>query len=322
MSNNSKLGRGLDKLFAGPRARAEAAEEPALEIAPVVKPTPVRESNGEPNRVGLGKIDPNPWQPRRDFRADELDDLVGSMREHGLLQPITLRRHGDRFEIIAGERRFRAARLLDWPSIPAFVRDASDRDMLELAILENLQRSDLNPLDVAIAYRRLMDEFKLTQEDVAVKVGTSRPQVANTLRLLDLPPELKVMLTKGELTAGAGRALLGFADARRQLELARQVAQGQLTVRQLEELAQLNRKPMPRPTGPKPLEPNIAELMSSMGRTLGMKVSIRGSADRGTLTVRYGDRRQLDTLYRALSQRTSARPSVQQVDEEGDDIVT
>lgn len=322
MSNNAKLGRGLDKLFAGPRARASAAEEPALEVAAAPKALVPRDISGEASKIGLGKIDPNPWQPRRDFRADELDDLVGSMREHGLLQPVTLRRQGDRYQIIAGERRFRAARLLDWSSIPALVREASDRDMLELAILENLQRADLNPLDVALAYRRLMEEFKLTQEEVANKVGTSRPQVANTLRLLELPGELKVLLTKGDISAGAGRALLGFPDPRRQLELARQVAQGLLTVRQLEELVQSHRKPMPRPTGPKPVEPNLAELTSTMGRTLGMKVAIRGSSDRGTLTIRYGDRRQLDALYRALTQRAVAKPVPQLDEDESDELVT
>jgi ParB family chromosome partitioning protein len=141
---------------------------------------------------------------------------------------VTLRRKGDRYEIIAGERRVRAARLLEWATIPAYVREAGDREMLELAILENLQRADLNPIDVATAYRRLMDDFRLTQEQVATKVGSSRSQVANTLRLLELQAEIRVMLSKGEITPGAGRSLLAFDDPRRRLELARQVAAGPL----------------------------------------------------------------------------------------------
>jgi len=160
MSN--KLGRGLDKLFAGAKAKVEAAEAAPVVEAPKAPTVVVQPAGGEPARIPLSKIDPNPWQPRRDFRADELDDLVTSLRENGLLQPVTLRRRADRFEIIAGERRVRAARLLEWTSIPALVREADDREMLQLAILENLQRSDLNPMDVAAAYRRLMEEFRLT----------------------------------------------------------------------------------------------------------------------------------------------------------------
>ena len=317
MSN--KLGRGLDKLFAGAKAKVEAAE-----VAPVVEAakTPavvVLPATGEPARVSLSKIDPNPWQPRRDFRADELDDLVTSLRENGLLQPVTLRRRGDRYEIIAGERRVRAARLLEWTSIPALVREADDREMLQLAILENLQRSDLNPMDVAAAYRRLMEEFRLTQEEVSKKVGSSRSQVANTLRLLDLQAEIRVMLSKGEITAGAGRALLAFDDPRRRLELARQVVAGSLTVRQLEELAQSTRKPSVRPPGPRPSAPDIVELGNSIARAIGMKVAIRGNADRGTMTIRYGDKRQLDALWRALSTKPASKP--RPIDEDEDDTI-
>jgi len=218
-----RLGRGLEALLANTTARgADAGDtQPKLQQIPIAQ------------------IRPNPYQPRKEFRPEELADLEASLRASGLLQPITLRRPpvGSGYELIAGERRLRAATRLGWTEIPAIVRDIDDRTLLTLALVENLQRADLNPLEEAEGYRRLMEEFGLTQQQVADAVGKDRSTVANLLRVLALPPSVRRMLADGQLTLGHARAILAASGEGAMAELAREVVTRGLSVRDTEQRA-------------------------------------------------------------------------------------
>src|SRR5688572_1215896 len=234
-----RLGRGLDFLIkrtsvppapipgAAPEAGVPAPAPTLLESAPVPGP----------RVIALDIISPNPFQPRREFTPEALAELEASIREHGVLQPVVVRPTGGTFQLVAGERRFRASRNLGLKDIPAVVRDVTDRQMLALALVENLQREDLNPIETARAYRDLLQTTGLTQEEVAQGVGKSRVAVSNTLRLLDLPDDLQEHVSRGTLSAGHGRALLmtGEAEAMRSLA-ARILAEG-LSVREAEAIA-------------------------------------------------------------------------------------
>jgi ParB family chromosome partitioning protein len=200
--------------------------------------SPVADSADYIHHVPIAQIRPNPYQPRRDFRPDELTELEASLRTSGLLQPITVRRIGpDAYELIMGERRLRAASQIGWTDIPAVVRDrkdVDDRTLLTLALVENLQRADLNPLEEAQGYKRLTDEFGLTQQQVADAVGKDRSTIANFLRVLSLPTPVRQMLSDGLITLGHARALLALVDDRRMLDLANEVIANQLSVREVE----------------------------------------------------------------------------------------
>ena len=254
-----RLGRGLEALIsrAPTRAPAQAAEAAADAQRALVESTVgVVEASTSPYRVlPLAKIRPNPLQPRKEFREEELADLEASLRVSGLLQPITVReaRRGGGFELIAGERRFRAAQRLGWTEIPAVVRDVDDRLLLSLAMVENLQRSDLNPIEEAEGYDQLVREFSLTQQEVADIVGKDRSTVANTLRLLALPASVRRLVWDGALTVGHARALLGLGDALRMADLAKTVVAEGLSVRDVEQRV----RTAVRPERPSTVTPNV-----------------------------------------------------------------
>ena len=218
-----RLGRGLEALLSSRQA--------------VEAPTP--EERSALRELPLAQIRPNPYQPRKEFRPEELADLEASLRASGLLQPVTVRRAGDGqgYELIAGERRLRAAGRLGWERIPAIVKDIDDRTLLTLAMVENLQRSDLNPIEEAEGYQRLADDFGLTQQQIADVVGKDRTTVANTLRLLGLPAAVRRLLWEGELSAGHGRAILQLGDERAMTDLAREAAARAMSVREVERRA-------------------------------------------------------------------------------------
>src|SRR5688500_2521085 len=220
-----RLGRGLEALLG-------ASFQP-------VPSTREAQARGELQRLRLAEIQPNPYQPRRTFAPQELADLEASLRATGLRRPITGRpaANGAGYELIAGERRLRAASQLGWQEIPALVRDLDDRALLTLALVENLQRADLNPLEEAEGYQRLVDEFSLTQQQVADVVGKDRTTVANTLRILQLPASVRRMLADGQLSAGHARALLSLGNEREITDLAREVATNGLSVREVERRA-------------------------------------------------------------------------------------
>ena len=254
--------------------------------------------------IGIARISPSPSQPRRTFTDSALDELAASIREKGIIQPLILRkdpRNPDRYEIVAGERRWRAAQRAQLHEVPAIVRDLDDAEVLEIAIVENIQRADLNAMEEAAGYRQLMERFGHTQEALSRALGKSRSHVANLLRLLALPDAVQELVRKGELSAGHARALVTAADPE---GLARRIVDRGLSVRQAEALAQENRdSSRPKPRGrrtEKDADTRAAE--RDLAAALGMKVSIDHVTDdeAGSVTVRYGSLEQFDELCRRL----------------------
>jgi ParB family chromosome partitioning protein len=272
--------------------------------SPALSPTADPASPQEPLRdIRLDQVQPNPLQPRRSFADGELAELVSSLRTNGLLQPITVRPRADgHYELIAGERRFRAARQLGWVTMPAFVRDASNEQMLSLALVENLQRSDLNPIEEAQGYSQLVSEFGLAHQQIADAVGKDRSTITNSLRLLSLPPEALQLVRDGAITVGHARALLALPDDDVILDTARRIVAHKLTVRDVERLAQESspstRKARARTeTAPAPLSPEARRLADRLRRHLQTDVAIHADARaRGELRIRFYSADDLDRL--------------------------
>ena len=282
------LGRGLGALL-GEDVVSEAQEEAQVQAA---QPT---ESVDAVRMLPIGQIDPNREQPRRSFDEDALKELAASIEAVGVLQPIIVAPSGDRFTIIAGERRYRASRLAGLDEIPAIVRDWDSQKRLEAALIENLQRDDLNPVEEAMGVRRLMDEAGLTQEKVAERLGKSRPAVANLLRLLTLPDSVKQLLAEGKLSAGHARALV-TVDPRRQVQLANLTVQQGWSVRQLERICA---QPV-KEEGPKPRKTKDAQIgeLENMARELfGTRVRLDGTTDSGRITLFYYNSDDLQRIW-------------------------
>jgi len=252
--------------------------------------------------IPLARIASNPWQPRRHVDDAVLEELAASIREHGVLQPVLVTETLDGYQLVAGERRVRAARLAGLERIPALVRQLADRDQLEIALVENVQRADLDPIDEALAYRQLVDEFGLTQERVADRVGKSRAAVANTLRLLELHPDVQGAIAGGRISEGHGRALGGLpVDGQRQV-LGTVVDQG-LSVRQTEELVRRLREPRPDPRQPAAesrLDPDLERVEEDLRHRLGTKVSLTRSRNGGRIVIEYYSDEELGRLYERL----------------------
>jgi ParB family transcriptional regulator, chromosome partitioning protein len=285
--SRKRLGRGLAALIGEMDKPPQAA---AAEVS-------------EDRRAAIEHVFRNPRNPRRSFSEAELVDLSQSIRAHGVVQPIIVRRKPDSpdmYEIVAGERRWRAAQIAGLTEIPVIIRDIDDRAALEIAIVENVQRADLNAIEEALGYQQLVDEHSYTQLDLAGIIGKSRSHVANTLRLLKLPEQVRDMLISNQLSAGHARALIAIEDP---LKLALKIVSGGLSVRQAEQLAQeasdrpLETKSMKHPA-PKDVDTTALEKLIS--DHLGMKVTINHSGGGGVMSVRYGDLEQLDELCRRL----------------------
>lgn len=246
----------------------------------------------------VDSIDPNPRQPRQKLDEAGLQELADSIREHGVVQPVVVSRTATgRYQLVAGERRWRACILLGIATVPAIIKDFDERQSTEVALVENLQREDLNALEEAMAYRNLQDEFGLTQEEVAMRVGKSRAQVANTLRLLQLPGEIKEMLHTGVLSAGHGRVLLALSSQADQLRVAREIAKKGLSVRETEELVKLILLPA-RPVRVRRSQSNPEWDMVARGlaEKLGTKVRIKASGGRGRIEVDFYSLEELSRL--------------------------
>lgn len=272
------LGRGLGALLGEAAENSEAARD-------------------EVRSLKLTDIDPNRGQPRERFEETALRELAESIRAVGVLQPIIVRKTGERYEIIAGERRFRAARLAGLEEIPAIVRDWDEQKRLEAALIENLQRDDLNPMEEAAGVKRLMEAAGLTQERVAERLGKSRPAVANLLRLLTLPEEVQKMLVDGRLTAGHARALVSV-DPSRQVQLANLTVQQNWSVRQLERICAQPVKPAPQPR-PRP-DRELTELEDMARDLFGTRAKIDGDKNRGKLVISYYSADDLQRIWEAL----------------------
>jgi len=250
--------------------------------------------------VQLARIRPNPWQPRRHIDDAGLAELAASIREHGVLQPVLVTETIDGYQLIAGERRVRASRLAGLERIPALVRQLADRDQLEVALVENVQRADLDPIEEALAYRQLMDEFGLTQEQVSDRVGKARATIANTLRLLDLHADIQAAIVDGRITEGHGRALAGL-PFEGQAQVLRTVLGQSLSVRQTEELVRRLREPKPAPATAAPrLDPDLERVETHLRERLNTKVSLSRSRTGGRIVIEYYSDEELNRLYEHL----------------------
>jgi ParB family transcriptional regulator, chromosome partitioning protein len=272
------LGRGLDALI--PSAAVNIATE-----------------------IGVEEIVPNPWQPRQEADATALEELAASIRQFGLLQPLVVTQAEDgRYQLIAGERRWLAAKLAGLEFVPAIVREASPQEALELALVENIQRADLNPLEEATAYRRLIDEFDLTQEQVAARVGKGRVSVANSLRLLGLPEEAKAALAAGKISEGHARAVLRVPDVPGQLLVLNTIMDKDLSVRQAEELARRLVEDLSRHivSTPRTKPPETAALERNLMSVLGTKVDLYHSRKGGKVVIYFYSDEEFQSLYDRL----------------------
>ena len=285
----SGLGRGLSSLL------GEVAQE-----APVRGAEAARGGGGAVQMIPVAGIEPHPGQPRRIFQEEALVELAASIAARGVIQPIVVRPHGHRFQIVAGERRWRAAQRARLHEIPALVRDLSDEETLEVALIENIQRQDLNAIEEAQAYRRLVEDYGHTQEELGRLVHKSRSHVANLLRLLDLPAKVQVMVGTGQLTMGHARALVSAKDPE---ALAEEIVRRGLSVREAERLARAGKakKPGPPPIDYKGAHADIAALERQLGDLLGLKVAIKHSPKGGQVVLGYSSLDQLDMICQRLS---------------------
>lgn len=277
------LGRGLESLF----------EDAA----------PSLESDGEVRTVPLREIEPDPGQPRKTFPEESLSELADSISQHGLLQPIAVRPQSmGGYRIVAGERRWRACRLAGLTEVPVIILDVSDQEAMELALIENLQREDLDPIEEACGIRELMDRCELTQEQAARRLGKSRSALANSLRLLNLPPEALELLKAGKLTAGHAKAILGLPSPELQVQAAQLIAEHNLNVRQAEELCRRLAKEAKEAAAPEPApRPALpVEVEESLRQTLGNEVSVAYKDGRGSLTVHFYSDDQLRAFANLL----------------------
>ncbi|MYA36488.1 MAG: ParB/RepB/Spo0J family partition protein [Gammaproteobacteria bacterium] len=284
-----KLGKGLEALLG---SRDKESMSALMEDGPAA---PAQE--GELREIPIDLIRPGKFQPRQDMRAQALEELAQSIHRQGVMQPVVVREIGQgRFELIAGERRWRACQLSGLKAIPALVKSASDRDVVSMSLIENIQREDLNPIEQAAALQRLQEEFGFTQQEVAKEVGKSRESVANLLRLLGLEPDVRAMLEKGELEMGHARALLGVSGPD-QPKLAREVARKQLSVRQTEDLVRRHQSRADATPTTRERDPDLARLEESLSEKLGARVAIQHTAKgKGKLVINYNNVTELEGI--------------------------
>ncbi|MBI5071709.1 ParB/RepB/Spo0J family partition protein [Candidatus Falkowbacteria bacterium] len=280
------LGRGLNSLIPS-RKIIQAVSE-------VEAPSGVRLIE-----VPVKNIRPNPKQPREDFGYQDLEDLINSVKEHGILQPLVVTKiDGENYELIAGERRYRAAKFLNLRTVPAIVRTVRDQEKLELALIENIQRKNLNPIEEARAFSRLMQEFNLTQEKVAERIGKSRPTVANTLRLLSLPNEIQQALRSGKIKESHARTLVSLPDERAQLKYFSKILKNEMTVRDAEIVVR-------RAKGSRQskINPALAAKEETLRGALGTKVEIKKRGERGQVIIYFYSEEELNNLIKKISKR-------------------
>src|ERR1700719_1571855 len=298
MTRNA-LGRGLGALIREPEPQVAPAPAP---VAIGTSTPPSRETmSAGPQQVDIDLLDPSPYQPRTRFREEALEELARSIKASGIIQPLVVRPIAGRFQLIAGERRWRAAQRAGLTKVSAIVRQVSDELALEMTLVENIQREDLNAIETARAFDRLMEEFQLTQEAVAERTGKDRATVANAVRLLKLEPTIQEWIEEGKLTAGHGRALLAVLDAALRMRYAHRAARGGLTVRQIERLA--SRHARARKEKPEiQVDPNIREALDELQRHLGTKILLRERTKLrpGQLVLEYYEDAQLMGLYDRL----------------------
>ncbi|WP_071461060.1 ParB/RepB/Spo0J family partition protein [Bacillus massilinigeriensis] len=259
----------------------------------------------EIQEIRLKEIRPNPYQPRKEFQKDSIEELKLSIKEHGILQPIIVRKSIKGYEILAGERRFRAAKEAGLETVPAVVRSFSEQQMMELALLENLQREDLNPVEEGAAYQMLMEKLGITQEELAKRLGKSRPHIANHIRLLSLPPAIQKLISEGKITMGHGRALLGLRRKEKLTELADRTVKEALNVRQLEQLIQRYNENVPRETKKAKPEKDvfIREREHTLRERFGTTVKIKTAKNKGKIEIEFFSKEDLDRILEILDEQ-------------------
>ena len=298
------LGKGLEALLGGGATDPSQFRKPVGYInKDVVTRGKPLSSNGDIVRIPVDMVEPNPYQPRMSFDNEALNELADSIRTLGLIQPITVRRKSDdRFQIISGERRFRACRLCNMDMIPAYVMEADDQGMLEMAIVENIQRENLDPIEVAMSYQRLIDECRLTQEQMAERVGKKRASVTNTLRLLRLPAKVQHDLKVGLISVGHAKVILGVDNPSLQEKLCDLVVRDGLSVRQLEEkLRKLMNTGEKDESQVRELPEHCYRVLEIMGKYFDNNISLkRNDAGKGSMTIRFGNDAEMQRFLQAL----------------------
>ncbi len=307
----NRLGRGLDSLFGGfddepeekPEVKAEVKQsEPVVESEKKIVVPPLSQEEPTPREIPVGLIDRNVGQPRKNFNENALNELAQSIKVHGVIQPIILVKNGDRYMIVSGERRWRASKLAGLKTIPAIVKRYTEAEIAEIALIENLQREDLNPIESAFAIKELVDRFNLTQEEIAEKIGKSRSAVTNTLRLLALRPEIVKMIERGELSAGHGKVLVAIEDPELQLKTATMAVQSKASVRELEKyiqnMATLTEARRRKANYVQSLE--LQDFSQQLQRIFSTKASITGTEKKGKIIIEYFSKEDLDRIYSIL----------------------
>lgn len=300
------LGRGLGSLFGDYENYELEKDEKQPENNKENKQTKKSASNNDADiakgvlEIEIGLIDRNEEQPRKSFDEKALKELAQSIKQHGIIQPLILQKNGDRYQIVAGERRFRAARLAGLKKVPAIIKEYTEQEMSEISIIENLQREDLNPIESAKAIARLIEQFNLTQEVVADKIGKSRPAVANTLRLLTLPEEIIKYIEAGKLSAGHARTLLAVEDKKKMLELANLAISKKLSVRDLELLVRKLNKPT-KDTIKQQQSLELKDFANNLNRIFSTKVSIIGNDKKGRIYIDYYSPEDLQRIYDVIN---------------------
>ena len=290
MAMKKGLGRGLDALFESYKEETENTEEALSEA-----------EKNQIQEIRINDIDPNPYQPRKQFNEEGIRELAESIRSHGVVQPIIVKKSGFRYQIIAGERRWRAAREAELMTIPAMVMDLTEEEIIEIGLIENLQREDLNPIEEAQGIQQLMDRMNLTQEEAAKRLGRSRPAVANALRLLHLSDRIQKYLSEKRITTGHARALLSVEDKKLREEVARMIIEKDLNVRDTEKIIQnINKQKKTRKNG-KEKPSYIMEIENGLEESLGTKVQIRPGAKKGIIQIEYYSNEDLERIINRVS---------------------
>lgn len=343
MTKDRRLGRGLaallggslDELAGDPVPRQETPTSPGAFTghsptgfhvpprdsisAPVEAPVAAEPRSGDLLHLSVQDIDENPFQPRRDFDESELASLAESLKEHDMLQPVLVRRNGGRYQLISGERRLRAAIKAGWATVPARLREADDRLVAELAIVENLQRQDLNPIEKALSFKRYLDEHRCTQEELAGRLKLDRSTIANLVRLLELPPGVLDALRNGVISAGHARALLPLGNEKQQLEFCERIGREELSVRSIERLVgeQLSAEDSDVPAiagrvgggRRKPKNDQLSSLEQQLRLAVGAKVEIQQSGKgRGKIVLHFTDHDEFERLFELMTNQGGARP--------------
>lgn len=254
--------------------------------------------------IEIEKIKPNPLQPRKNFDKARLRELADSIKEHGILQPLVASKVGDEYQLITGERRLEAAKIAGLSEVPVIIRDSSEKEKLELALVENLQRDNLNPIERAYAFKKLIDEFNFIQEDVAKRIGKSRESVANTLRLLDLPAEIQRGILEKKITEGHGRVILTLPDIEKQILLFKEILKNGLSVRQTEVLVKKIAASLPKKIGIKARkDPYLKELEDKLSNVLGTRVKLTRKGKKGKITIEFFSQEELNGIIKKICRK-------------------